>query len=152
MLEAYAAVPDAFTSTAEERANEPDAWWAQRIAGPPERGAAYGAFLSGDKLCGAVAVEYASKPKTAHKAHLIGMYVRSARRGRGFGRALVDAVLDHARQRPGTETITLTVTEGNDAAIALYAACGFVEFGQEPMAIRGADGFKTKVHMWRRVR
>ena len=31
MLEAYAQVPDAFTSTAQERALAPEAWWIRRL-------------------------------------------------------------------------------------------------------------------------
>ena len=34
MLHAYAAAPDAFTSTPEERSAEPDSWWLKRIADP----------------------------------------------------------------------------------------------------------------------
>jgi hypothetical protein len=32
MLHAYEQAADAFTSTREERANEPESWWANRIA------------------------------------------------------------------------------------------------------------------------
>jgi RimJ/RimL family protein N-acetyltransferase len=55
---------------------------------------------------------------------------------KGLGRQLVDLALSQARQRPGVEVVTLTVTEGNDPAIALYEAAGFRNFGIEPMAIR----------------
>jgi hypothetical protein len=36
MLEAYARCPDAFTSSVEERAAMPTAWWAARLADEPQ--------------------------------------------------------------------------------------------------------------------
>jgi hypothetical protein len=32
-------------------------------------------------------------------------------------------------------------------AQALYSACGFVPFGEEPLAVAVGEGFATKVHM-----
>ena len=151
MLHAYEAAADAFTSTAEERAAEPDAWWAARVADPRGLSLAFGAF-DGDELVGTVTLEFTAKPKTRHKAHLIGMFVNAAARGLGAGRALVDAALAAAAERPGVKVVTLTVTEGNVPALALYRACGFQAFGTEPLAIATPDGFRSKVHMWLELR
>ncbi|WP_284619341.1 GNAT family N-acetyltransferase [Aquabacterium humicola] len=147
MLHAYAAAADAFTSTPEERAAEPESWWVRRIDDPKGLSFALGAF-AGDELVGTVTVEFAAKPKTRHKAHLIGMFVHEAARGLGAGRALLEAALAAAASREGVRVVTLTVTEGNAPAISLYEACGFRAFGTEPMAIATPDGFKGKVHMW----
>lgn len=148
MLEAYARASDAFTSTPEERAAAPDAWWLARIADPSGSSLAFGAFDDGGTLVGTVTLEFATKPKTRHKALLIGMYVKPEARGSGAGRRLVDAALAQARGRPGVEVVTLTVTQGNAPAEALYRAAGFQVFGIEPMAIRTDDGYLAKVHMW----
>lgn len=148
MLEAYELAADAFTSTAQERAAEPLTWWAQRINNP--QGAVLGAF-AGDVLMGAVALEFSAKPKTRHKAHVLGMYVKQEFRACGAGRALMDALLALAVQRTGVQVLNLTVTEGNEAALRLYRSVGFEPFGTEPMAIRTPAGFRGKVHMWRRV-
>lgn len=147
MLHAYRHAPDAFVATPEEREAEPLAWWARRIADPKGASVAFGAFL-GEELVGTVALEFSSRPKTLHKAQLIGMYVRESCRGRGLGRQLVDAAVACARQRQGVSVIMLTVTDGNGPAIALYEAAGFRAFGTEPMAIRIGAGYKAKVHMW----
>jgi ribosomal protein S18 acetylase RimI-like enzyme len=146
MLEAYESAADAFTSTAEERAAEPEAFWIRRIADPTGMSAAFGAF-QGQELVGTVALEYSAKPKTKHKALVIGMYVTPAARGLKAGRQLLDAALNEARAREGIRLLTLTATEGNEPAVSLYASAGFKVFGIEPMAIFTPSGYKAKVHM-----
>lgn len=150
MLHAYAATPDAFTSTAEERAALPDGWWMQRLADPKGLSVALGARHE-DRLVGTTTIEFSARRKTQHKAHLIGMFVHASCRGLGAGRQLVEAALAVARARAGIRLVTLTVTEGNEAAIALYTRCGFRAFGTEPMAIATPSGYKAKVHMYLRL-
>ncbi|MGE3166236.1 MAG: GNAT family N-acetyltransferase [Planctomycetota bacterium] len=146
MLEAYASAPDAFTSTLEERAAEPESWWIKRIADPAGTTAAFGAFRDSE-LVGAVALEFSRKPKTRHKAVLIGMYVKPTARSAGVGRLLVDTALAHVARCPEVRVITLTVTHGNVAAESLYRSVGFEPFGLEPDAMRGSRGALAKVHM-----
>lgn len=148
MLRAYAEAPDAFTSTVEDRAGEPDSWWLKRIADPQGLGLALGAFHGG-RLVGTVALEFTVKPKTRHKALLIGMFVEADCRGLGAGRALVRAALARAAARDGVSVVGLTVTQGNTAALRLYRSCGFDVFGVEPLALRMADGLRGRVHMSR---
>lgn len=148
MLHGYANAPDAFTSTPEERAAMPLSWWAQRAADPEGRSVALGAWVD-EQLVGTVAVEFSTKPKTRHKALIIGMYVLASWRGKGIGCQLLRAAIEQARARPDVLVITLTATEGNAAAIALYESAGFRAFGVEPMAILTPSGYKAKVHMWR---
>ena len=150
MLQAYELAADAFTSTAEERAAEPESWWIKRIADPQGMTAAFGAF-EGQQLIGTVALEFSAKPKTRHKALLIGMYVEPSARRCGAGKALLAAALAHARGRAGTRVLTLTVTQDNEPAVCLYRAAGFEAFGTEPMAILTPGGFRGKVHMWHRL-
>jgi RimJ/RimL family protein N-acetyltransferase len=147
MLGAYAESPDAFTSTAAERAGEPLSYWAARIGGAASGSLALGAFLEGE-LVGSVALERERKPKTAHKALLIGMYALPGQRRRGAGRALMAALLEQAGALPGLRRINLTVTEGNEAAIRLYEEFGFLLWGRESQAIRTEDGrLLAKLHM-----
>jgi len=49
--------------------------------------------------------------------------------------------------RGEVEQILLTVTQGNNAAIALYERSGFVTYGVEPRACRDDDGYSDKVLM-----
>lgn len=145
MLQAYVEAADAFTSTAEERQAEPLSWWVQRIASP-SRSLSFGAF-DGERLVGTVALELSAKPKTSHGALVIGMFVAPPWRGRGAARRLMQALIDEARTRPGLRRLNLTATEGNAAALALYASLGFVAWGVEPEAILTPSGFRGKVHM-----
>jgi len=147
MLQAFELAPDAFVSTAAERQAEPESYWVKRIADPKGAGVAFGAF-EGEALIGTVALEFSPKPKTRHKATVIGMYVAPQARGAGAGRALLAAAVEYAKARDGTLLLTLTATEGNSHAIDLYASAGFERFGLEPMAILTPSGYKAKVHMW----
>lgn len=150
MLQAYELAADAFTSTREERQAEPESFWLKRIADPTGLSAGFGAFQD-QQLCGTVALEFSVKPKTRHKALVVGMYVAPEARGSGVGRALMQALLDYAENKPGVRMLHLTATEGNHPAIHLYRSVGFEAFGTEPMAILTPAGFRAKVHMWRAV-
>ena len=52
------------------------------------------------------------------------LFVRDDARGRGVGRALVQATVDLARER-GCRRIELDVNDNNAAALALYRSLGF---------------------------
>jgi ribosomal protein S18 acetylase RimI-like enzyme len=150
MLHAYEHAAESFTSTPEERAAEPDAWWVHRLENPAGLTAAFGAF-EGQALVGTVALEYSAKTKTRHKALVVGLYVMPAWRGRGLARALMQAALAHATARGGITVVQLEVTQGNAAATRLYDALGFRVFGIEPMAVLTPEGYRAKVHLWRPI-
>ena len=147
MLQAYAAHPDAFTSSAAERSALSLAWWESRLAvGDGVNELVWGAFLD-DALVGAAGLSFESREKARHKATLFGMFVLPMARGLGFGEQLAEALLTHARSRPGVRQVLLTVTQGNAAATGLYTRCGFVPWGVEPQAVAVDGGFVDKVHM-----
>ena len=57
-------------------------------------------------------------------AYLEELYVVPERRGHGLGRALLEAAMEHARQR-GAAHIDLGTSEDDVAARALYESAGF---------------------------
>lgn len=57
-------------------------------------------------------------------AYLEELYVAPALRGKGIGRALLDAAMDAARER-GADHIELTTSVDDTAAIGLYEKSGF---------------------------
>lgn len=151
MLEAYAANPEAFTSTLAERERLPLSWWAARVSvDHAAKRFVLGAF-DGTELAGAVGLSFDRREKARHKATLFGMYVRPRWQRRGIGRQLVLSALAHARERPGIILIQLTVTETNAPAVALYESCGFLRFGVEPLALAVGSQHVAKVYMWRRI-
>ena len=128
-LEALAAHPEAFGSTFEREQEKPLAWFAERLATSD----VFGAFIA-DELAGTAGFRREDGAKTAHKAVLWGMYVRPGARRSGTGRLLVDAVAAHAAQR--VEQLQLVVVSENVAAIRLYTAAGFVEYGRGVRALK----------------
>ncbi len=59
------------------------------------------------------------------------VYVAAAARGRGVGRALVEALFAPARAL-GKKVMIGGITAGNDASLALHARLGFIETGRMP--------------------
>ena len=68
------------------------------------------------------------------------LFVEETARGGGLGRALVEAACERARAR-GARRIELDTNESNQAAIALYEACGFSAASKEHGAASGRDLF-----------
>nr|WP_315426941.1 iron-containing alcohol dehydrogenase [uncultured Albidiferax sp.] len=133
---------DAFTSSFEEENLRPVADTEKRLAGSDKL---WGAFID-STLVGMVGLSFEPRLKNRHKATLVSMYVAPEVAGRGIGRALVATVLQDARTA-GVSRVVLTVTEGNQAATALYQQAGFSAFGTEPDAIRVQGRSFGKTHM-----
>lgn len=133
--------PDAFTSSYSEDREQPVEVAAQRLAAH----AFWGAYRHGE-LYGFVGLERELRAKNRHKATVMGMYVAPEAWGQGVGRALLAALIAHARAN-GLQSLVLTVTEGNERARRLYEAAGFRSFGVEPDAIRVAGQPYAKNHM-----
>jgi ribosomal protein S18 acetylase RimI-like enzyme len=75
------------------------------------------------------------------------MYVDSEHRGRGVGRALLEALIERARALPDLRQIQLSVTASQAAARRLYESLGFVPYGREPASLRVGDEFIDEDHM-----
>ena len=60
----------------------------------------------------------------ALECYLAELYVVPARRGKGLGRALLEAAMTHAREH-GADYMDLGTGETDTAARALYESCGF---------------------------
>jgi ribosomal protein S18 acetylase RimI-like enzyme len=117
-LAALRDAPQAFASTYEREAAFTEADWLRWIsrgdtflAYAPELGAAPVGIVS----------EYEGEPGTIE---LISMWISPEARGRGIGRALVEAVLGQARAKSMTR-VHLWVAESNRSARLLYERCGF---------------------------
>lgn len=143
-LQALKQEPASFATSYEEAAAlDPEAFAGGIPAGDgPD--VLFGLFVEG-ALEGAAGFAVQGGSKRRHKGLLWGVYVRPEWRGRGFGKALVQRVIDHARGR--VALLQICVTVGNEAR-RVYAALGFRPYGLEPAALR-VDGIDfDEEHMW----
>jgi len=100
--------------------------------------------LDGRALVGQLAVHdlHSREPE-------LGMVVAAAQRGRGIGKALLDAAVAWARAN-GKPAVALRVFPDNDAARALYRTAGFVDVETQRGAIPRRDGNRLDVIVMRR--
>ena len=136
-LEALREAPAAFGSTYAREVVFTEADWRRRASG-------YGFFAFLPDL-GDLPVGLAGGiDEGAGAAELVSMWVRPRARGRKVGAALVMAVADWARGR-GLSQLNLWVTNGNQAARALYERCGFTPAGErQPLP---SDPAQTEISM-----
>jgi len=99
---------------------EGDAGFIAEADGRPLGAAWWRTFASDDKGYGYVATDIPE----------IGLAVRDDSRGRGVGTALLDTLIAHARDQ-GLRGVSLSVEDGNDAAIRLYMRYGFERCGRD---------------------
>lgn len=125
-LRALAESPDAFRQTLEGEAALPEDLWkelAHRSAEHPD-GETWVAELDGAPVGQAF-----SRVKEDRSTLGIGaMWVAPEARGRGVGRALLDAAEAWGKAR-GCTNVSLSVTEGNSSAERLYRAAGYEPTG-----------------------
>ena len=106
MLEAH---PEAFTSDAlTERHRRADDYVPRLGLERPDGGHLMLGAWRDDVLLGAVGLERDERIKVRHIGHVVSMMVRESARGQGIGRALLDALIDAAREPAGLEMLTLT--------------------------------------------
>ena len=121
-LRALAQAPGAFGSTYDEAAARPlDSWTAQLREIPT-----FVAVVDGEDMG---IVRGARDDSQADAAWLISMWVAPEVRGQGVGEALIDTVVQWARDS-GARRLLLDVGDHNRPAIALYARMGFEPNGR----------------------
>lgn len=132
-LAALAEAPRAFGSSVEEEESLGLDHFL-RLAEADEKRAVLGAFADG-RMVGMTGISQYDKLKARHKAFIWGVYVDREQRGRGLARQLLEAALVRAATMPGVRRVHLTAAADNTAAIALYTALGFAEYGREPESL-----------------
>jgi ribosomal protein S18 acetylase RimI-like enzyme len=120
-LRALRDAPDAFETTFEAASGQPLESWRQQL----ETLATFVAVADGLDVG---MVRGARQDGRHETADLISMWVAPEARHRSLGSALIVAVVGWARSE-GFQRLVLEVTEGNTAALALYARAGFIPTG-----------------------
>src|SRR4249919_2971077 len=86
-------------------------------------------FVADDgEIIGHAALQETDEPQAPAMSYL---FIRSDRRGRGFGRELIALLEAEARKSPGVQALKLRVRTYNPRAMHLYAAVGFAKFEQD---------------------
>jgi ribosomal protein S18 acetylase RimI-like enzyme len=134
-LQALLQDPQAFGESAEEHRATPVETVAARLELASLDNFVLGAFKDG-QLIGTAAFLRNQTLKRKHKGRVWGMYVADSARGQGIGRALLEALLERARQLPDLEEVQLSVAVSQVAAQRLYASFGFESYGHERRALR----------------
>ena len=106
----------------------------------------FGAFID-NKLVGVVGVGRESALKEMHRGFIRSMYVAPESRRQGICRALMGEALHFAKAMPGLRQVTLAVTAGNSAAIAIYERFGFKVCGRSPEALHVQGTYYDEIQM-----
>jgi RimJ/RimL family protein N-acetyltransferase len=103
----------------EQLAREPgDAPWVARIAVAESEGVVVGhcGFHAAPDADGRVEIAYSVAPEA---------------RRRGYGRAMLQVLLERAAAEPGVETVRATISPDNAASLATLAGHGFTRVGEQ---------------------
>jgi ribosomal protein S18 acetylase RimI-like enzyme len=134
-LQALQESPTCFSASYEDEADRPMDEVSARITPAPDGSVCMLGVFEADDLAGFLAVIHPQRKKLRHGAEIAGMYVASACRRHGFGRALLRAAIAHTQSMVGVRHIKLGVNATNVAARALYQSVGFESYGVEPDAL-----------------
>lgn len=93
-----------------------------------------GAFDDTRRLVGFVSARRGGPRRMQHMADIGPLYVRSEAQGQGFGRALMDTLLQQLATA-GIQQVELCVDVENTGAQKLYHALGFHVFGRRPRSV-----------------
>ena len=128
--------PTAFISSYAQQKDWPLETFAQRLLRTLDSADSFnlGCFAE-ENLVGTVGFFRHDGPKRMHIGAIVGMHVAAEQQGNGYGRALLAAALDRARQMHGLAVIHLGVESNNERAKSLYASFGFETYGIEKQAI-----------------
>jgi len=123
---------DEWTMTTEQ-----EAAFIERLKADP-KALMLGAFVDGRMAGTAVFQSVHPGDRARHRAG-VGISILKAYWNRGIGTAMMRALIGAAK---GTslEQLQLDVVSTNEAAVRLYARCGFVEYGRHPRMMKYRDG------------
>jgi len=124
-LEALEKEPNAFASVYEDWERLPDAEWRKRMTIP-----IFVAFV-GSRPIGLMALKQSQQSKMRHRSALTMVYVNEYFRGAGLATALLDNLMEHAKDN-GIRQIELGVRADRATAIRFYQRAGFKVIGTVP--------------------
>jgi GNAT superfamily N-acetyltransferase len=112
--------------------------------------ATFGAF-DGKIIVGIASFQREAEIKKRHKGVVWGMYVPQELRGKGVGKALVEAAIAYAKTLSGLEQINLAVVLTSREARKLFVSMGFETYGLERHALKLHERYFDQEHMTLRL-
>lgn len=106
-----------------------------------------GSFHADGRLVSVALLKRETNPKRRHIAWIVSVYTHPDARRQGRSRAVLEMLIENARNRPGVAAVYLSVGDRSPAAQRLYEALGFVAWGVEPDAYRIGDESSSEIHM-----
>lgn len=125
--------PEAFASTYNREAEFPLDRFKSRLS-TDAGNFVVGGFTEEKLVCNASFLRSQGE-KSAHKGMIVAMYCDRDYRGTGVAQAVMQYLLDEARNIDGLVKVDLTVVSDNHRAKAFYESFGFTMYGKEPMAM-----------------
>ncbi len=150
-LEALEAEPFAFSKAVDEHRATPVEVIASRFRDTPPTTINLGAFED-ERLVGTATFMKETGQKERHKGRIYAVYVSPTQRGKGVGRALLERLLEAAKEDSTLEQILISVATTQQAACGLYRSLGFQTYGTEPGALKVGSRYIDEDHMILRVR
>jgi len=121
-LEALKEDSVAFGSSYEEKAEQSDEEWQQKLKNP--KNLVIAAF-DNSQIIGMVCAYQEKGEKLKHIAYVWGVYLRKDYRGKGIGEKLMEALLDEIAKNKEIEKLNLNVNTSQQSAVKLYEKMGF---------------------------
>ncbi|WP_439272114.1 GNAT family N-acetyltransferase [Pseudochrobactrum sp. HB0163] len=143
-LEALQLHPEAYSSAYEDWVKFSDEEWRQKLKTP-----VFAAF-DGEEAVGLIGLWPQTGARTAHRAVVVMVYVKSAMRRQGIAQKLLQVVESHAREN-GISQLELSVLADNQNAWQLYRREGYREFGRRPNLISLNGQMYDEVMMLRTI-
>jgi ribosomal protein S18 acetylase RimI-like enzyme len=122
--------PQAFAESAAHHRSTAVEAYAERLRSGGSENVVFGAFEDSELV--GMAGLYREQTEARRQGRIWGMFVRTEYRGRGAGRALLGAILTHAKNEAGLDAVALEVAETQEPARRLYLSCGFRTTGEGP--------------------
>lgn len=140
-LQALSESPESFGSTYEDTLARGKESMLQRLQYGGENNFYFGAFDEDNDLTGMIGFVREAGVKSSHKGDIVSLYVPPTTRGQGIARALMQAVIDYARQQPELEQLHLAVVTAALPARNLYRSLGFQTYGTAPRTLKLGDRY-----------
>jgi ribosomal protein S18 acetylase RimI-like enzyme len=150
-LEALRGHPDTFGSDYEENLDRPESFWIERVEKLVDNPDGCAVVAESEKeLAGMVGVWREEGRKCRHNAHIWGVYVHPAHRGKKLMDRMIDCAIEWCKSN-GIRIVRLTVATHNPAAIRCYLRCGFTVYGVSPAELLVDGRFIDELLLFRRI-